>query len=180
MTIASAAPLEWSWFIAADPNDDSICSTAWVIVVKYTKNRFLFNKKQYWKCTTRTLSAITLPNKNKVSPSRQKETSSIPYRLSKCGIRARVWSPTLAHGNSKNEIRQRNKEDKKKRVHIELNKYGGWDKQVQLGGLAGLLCLSMDQPSTWSLLPEAVDELPISNPTPIIHPMPDNYACILD
>ena len=37
------------------------------------------------------------------------KASTIQYGYRKWGTRARVFSQTLAHGNSKNEIRQRNK-----------------------------------------------------------------------
>ena len=42
----------------------------------------------------------------------EKKARTIQYGNSKCGTHARVFSQTLLHGNSKNEIRQRNKKKK--------------------------------------------------------------------
>ena len=44
-----------------------------------------------------------------IDPVEWKKTSSIQYSYEKCRARARVMSPTLAHGKSKNEIMQRNR-----------------------------------------------------------------------
>ena len=47
------------------------------------------------------------------------------------GTHARVLSQTLAHGNSKNEVRQRNSEEGKKRgASIERSKAGTKKKEV--------------------------------------------------
>ena len=50
-------------------------------------------------------SLIALPNQNKVDPSSAKKASSIQYSYRKLRTRARVFSLTPVHGNSKNEIR---------------------------------------------------------------------------
>ena len=50
-----------------------------------------------------------LLNQNEVDPRRVKEASFILYGHLKSGTRARVFSQTLAHGNSNNEGRQRNR-----------------------------------------------------------------------
>ena len=39
----------------------------------------------------------------------RKKVSTIQYGYRKCGNHARLFSQTLAHGNSKNEIRQMNR-----------------------------------------------------------------------
>ena len=38
-----------------------------------------------------------------------KKASTIQYGYRECGTQAHVFSETLVHGNSKNEIRQRNR-----------------------------------------------------------------------
>ena len=42
----------------------------------------------------------------------EKKASTIQNGYRKCGTHARVFSQTLVYGNSKNEIRQRNKKKK--------------------------------------------------------------------
>ena len=89
------------------------------------------------------LLSIALPNQNKVDPRKMKKVipismisyfgvffncihfqnlktfleseraSSTQYGYRKYEIRAQLFSPTLAHGNSKNEIRERNRTKKK-------------------------------------------------------------------
>ena len=44
--------------------------------------------------------------------------------MGKCGTYARVFSETLTQGNSKNEIRKRDKDGKKRGVSMEKNKMG--------------------------------------------------------
>ena len=50
-------------------------------------------------------SLIALPNQIKVHPKEAKKASSIHYGYRIRGTHARVFSQTLVHGNSKNEIR---------------------------------------------------------------------------
>ena len=52
------------------------------------------------------------------SYSRAKTASSIQYGYRKCGTRAQVFSPIPEHENSKNEMRQRNKQ---RRVNKEIS-----------------------------------------------------------
>ena len=55
------------------------------------------------------------------------ETASRPtikYGYNKCGIRARVFSQTLKHGNNKNEIRQRNRRRQEERREFGNTKSG--------------------------------------------------------
>ena len=55
-------------------------------------------------------SLIALPDENKVHFRRAKRASYIQYGCRKCGTRAKVFSRTLAHGDSNIEIRKRNTE----------------------------------------------------------------------
>ena len=56
---------------------------------------------------------------------REKKLSTIQYGFRKCGTHALVFSQTLAHGNSKNEIDNETDEDGKKRgVSMEKSKAG--------------------------------------------------------
>ena len=55
------------------------------------------------------ISQIALHNENERDRKRPRKGSSIQYGYRKCGTRARVFSQTFAHGNSKNKIRQRHR-----------------------------------------------------------------------
>ena len=57
-----------------------------------------------------------------------KKASTIKYGYRKCGTHAQVLPQTLAHGNSKNEIRQRNRRWKEERGEYG-KKYNGHEKQ---------------------------------------------------
>ena len=61
---------------------------------------------------------MALPNQNKVNLRRAKKASSIQYAYRRSGTHARVFSQTLAHGNSMNERRQAEK------VKMERSKVG--------------------------------------------------------
>ena len=56
------------------------------------------------------INLITVPNQNKVDPRTVKNVSSKQCAYNKHLTHACVLSPTLAHGNNNNEIRQINKE----------------------------------------------------------------------
>ena len=52
----------------------------------------------------------------------RKTKSTIQCGYRKCGTHARVVSRTLAHGNSKNEIKQRDEEGDKRGMSMERSK----------------------------------------------------------
>ena len=57
-------------------------------------------------------SSTAPPNQDKLDPSRAKKQCSTKYGCRKSGTHVRVVSQTLAHGNSNNETRQRNRKRK--------------------------------------------------------------------
>ena len=53
-----------------------------------------------------------------------KESKFIQYGYRKCGTHARVLSETLAHGNNKNDDKDKEEEGKKRSVNIERSTGG--------------------------------------------------------
>ena len=56
--------------------------------------------------------STAVPNQDKLDPSRAKKQCSTKNGYRKSGTHVRVISQTLAHGNSNNETRQRNRKGK--------------------------------------------------------------------
>ena len=53
------------------------------------------------------------------------KASTIQYGYMKCGTHARVFSQTLAHWNSKNEVRQKKKVRKERGASMEIKSVAG-------------------------------------------------------
>ena len=53
----------------------------------------------------------------------KRQTCTIQYDYIKCETHARVLSPTVAHGNTKNVVREGNSKKKYKRVNMEEDKW---------------------------------------------------------
>ena len=92
--------------------------TAYVLSIMHSDVNYYYN---YYIVV---FSLIALPNQNKVDHWRGKRASAIQYGYRKCET-LRVFSRTLAHGNSKIEIRQRNRgrRQAEKSEHFKYTKH---------------------------------------------------------
>ena len=95
-------------------SDSANCQEMFV----YTLSRLsiAFNTSLTQLLLSRFFSSIAVPNQNKVGPRRQKKARITQYGHRKWGTHARVFSQTLVHGNSKNEIDKETDEEGKKRA----------------------------------------------------------------
>ena len=87
------------------------------------------------------------PHIKKIDPGREMKASSIQYCYRNGGIRARVFTKTLAQGNSKNNGKNRNRSRKQKRVKMEIKEvskaYSSGQQSLQKQGVNKITSLTL-------------------------------------
>ena len=89
--------------------------------LKYTKKKFNILVKEFKRVYYYYYyyySLIKLADRNNVNPSRAIKASSIQDGNIKCETHAKMFSQTLAHGNCKNETRQRTQVERRENMEV--------------------------------------------------------------